>query len=219
MAILPSNLRRSKKCVHKYIYFLCLYIYIDIFIYIYTWKYHETSQHFPNHCFQHITICSACDGASSASLITWQFPTFQIPNNGTKRCHIFHHLGYSKYQSWAIAQSIVESNGQKTWLHRPSHWYPPFNFHSPPSEIQAYGCPFDTNFETVMSASPSEKFIKRVSIRSSRFSRNYCQSIQNCSAESTGAWNPCTRDFSLKYFLRRLSWVHNLHNFVALTSA
>eukprot|EP00438_Fugacium_kawagutii_P004325 Skav220057 [mRNA] locus=scaffold1709:5302:27213:- [translate_table: standard] len=29
----------------------------------------------------------------------------------------------------------------------------------------AYGCPFDTNFETVMSASPSEKFIKRVSIR------------------------------------------------------
>lgn len=29
----------------------------------------------------------------------------------------------------------------------------------------AYGYPFDTNFETVMSASPSEKFIKRVSIR------------------------------------------------------
>ncbi|CAJ1459470.1 unnamed protein product [Effrenium voratum] len=29
----------------------------------------------------------------------------------------------------------------------------------------AYGYPFDTNFETVMSASPTEKFIKRVSIR------------------------------------------------------
>lgn len=32
---------------------------------------------------------------------------------------------------------------------------------------EAYGYPFDTNFETVMSASPSEKFIKRVSIRAS----------------------------------------------------
>ena len=35
------------------------------------------------------------------------------------------------------------------------------------NSAEAYGYPFDTNFETVMSASPSEKFIKRVSIRTS----------------------------------------------------
>jgi hypothetical protein len=35
------------------------------------------------------------------------------------------------------------------------------------NSAEAYGYPFDTNFETVMSASPSEKFIKRVSIRAS----------------------------------------------------
>ena len=42
-----SSLRRSKK-MFMYIYIFC--------IYTNTWKYHETSQHFLNLCFQHITI-------------------------------------------------------------------------------------------------------------------------------------------------------------------